>query len=431
MRHLLLIFLFLISSKALGFEPPLVQEINSEKGYNIWLIEDHKLPLVSIVITFKNAGAAYDPIGKEGLASLVTHMLDEGTKTLPAKKFKEKMGATSSQFSINIDQDVITIRIRTLTSNAGDIMHLLGLMLTEPVFSEEALKKEKENLINALEKQMEDPESTADIFWHKAAFKDHPYGRNKLGSKAGIEAINSSDLSWFIKNNFTKDRMVISVVGDIALEKSRELFDDYINLPALSKIPALPAIPKTEGSVLHIERDIPQTVVAFGHNTISIDHPDYYPMFILNHIIGGGNFSSRLMQELREKRGLVYGIHTGIEMYEQGAMLTGSFASNPAQVREALDILKKIWQEAEEMMISQKELDEAKSYLTGSFALSLDSTAKLAERLNFMQLNKLGRNYIKIRNEKIKEVTLQAINKAAKSQLHPENMIILTLGKRI
>ncbi len=415
----------------MGFEPPLVQEINSEKGYNIWLIEDHGLPLASIVITFKNAGAAYDPIGKEGLASLVTHMLDEGTRTLPTKKFKEKMGAASSQFSINVDQDVITIRIRTLTSNAGDIMHLLGLMLTEPLLSEEALKKEKENLINAIEKQMEDPESTADISWHKAAFKNHPYGRNKLGSKEGIEAINSSDLSWFIKNNFTKNRMVISVVGDVTPEKLKEWFDDYINLPAESKIPALPTVSKTEGSVLHVERDIPQTVVAFGHNTISIDHPDYYPMFILNHIIGGGNFSSRLMQEVREKRGLVYSIHTGIEMYERGAMLAGSFASNPTQVKEALDILEKTWHEVGDNGINQKELDEAKSYLTGSFALSLDSTAKLAERLNFMQLNRLGHDYIKIRNEKIKEVTLQAINKAAKSQLHPENMIILTLGKRI
>lgn len=407
-----------------------VKQIKTPAGVEAWLVEDHSVPLVSLRFGFEG-GSAQDPDGKEGLANYLTAMLDEGAGDLNSNAFQERIEELAIRMSFSETKDGFYGNFRTLTKNLEPAADLLRLALTEPRFDQDAVERMRKQLLASLAFADRNPERVAGKTWYKVAFKGHLYARPSDGTIKSIQSITRDDLAGYRNRVFARDNLKVAVVGDITEDQLTTLLDHIFGgLAAKADLRAVPTVqPVTGGRQEIVEMNVPQSVAVFGFGAMARKDPDFIPAFVLNHIIGGGGFASRLMEEVREKRGLAYSVYSYILPYRHTSIYSGSVATRNDAIEQSLDVIRAELASIAKNGPTEDEFKNAKSYLTGSYALRFDTGSKIANQLLGLMEEGFGPDYIVNRNQMITDVTMDDITRVAKRLLDMDNLIVTIVGK--
>jgi zinc protease len=406
-----------------------IERVASSAGIEAWLVEDHTLPVVSIRFAFRG-GAALDPPDKRGLAAIAAALLDEGAGPYDAVAFKTRLEDLAADLRFSAGQDEIGGSLRSLKANLSEAAGLLCAALTSPRFEPAAVERVRGELMASLSQQAHSPRALSDRLWMRDAFEDHPYGRNVNGSARSVSAITREDLVEFAGQRLRRTGLVIGAVGDITAEELATLVDRVFGgLPTGGEETLVAETkPAEAGGVLITRRPVPQSAVTFGQIGPKRDDPDWYSARLVNDVLGGGGFRGRLMREIREKRGLAYGVSTDLVSFRHAGLILGTVATENARVAESISLIREEWKRMRDDGPSEAELDLAKDYLIGSFPLSLDTSVRIASLLVEMQLENLGIDYLDRRAALFGGVTLEQAKRVAGNLLDPERLSFVVVG---
>lgn len=406
-----------------------VEKVVSPGGIVAWLVQDHSNPIVSLSLAFRG-GAALVPDDKAGLASMTVALLDEGAGDMDSQTYQARLRDLSVSLGFSAGQDALYGRMKTLTDHLDEAFGLLSLALTEPRFDRQAVERIRSQMLTDLTRQIQDPNAMAQRAFAKLVYGSHPYGRAAEGVPGTIEAIDIPDLQAFAKTRLARDVLYVAVAGDITPERLGPLLDrTFGGLPAAAQPAALEqANVLTDGRVEIIRRPIPQSVVVFGQEGIGRDDPDWYAAYVMNYILGGDGLNSRLMTEIRVKRGLSYGVYSFLAPKERGALIEGTVSSANDRVAQSLRLIREEWAHMAENGVTEAELADAKTYLLGSFPLQMDSTQSISALLIAIQLDRLGIDYLDRRAELISGVTKGDIGRVARRLLDAGKLSAVIVG---
>lgn len=405
-----------------------ITRVTSASGIEAWLVHDTTVPIIAMTFAFKG-GATQDAAGKEGTANMVSQLLDEGAGDIPAKAFQERLASRAIEMSFRDGMDYFYGSLRTLSENRDEAATLLRLALSAPRFDDEAVARIRQQTEAGIRRNSTSPTALASLNWWQAAYPDHPYGRPSDGTLDSVAHIEISDLKAFAARTFARDTLRVVVVGDITANDLRVMLDQIFDaLPAKSTIASIPsATLASQSEPRSIALNVPQTVISYGGVGLARNDPDFMTAYIVNHILGGGTFSSRLYREVREKRGLAYSVSQSLAWFEKGAVFLGGTATRADRAAETLALIKQEIQRMAKDGPTQQELDEAKSYLKGSQMLALDTSTKLASQLLQYQLDNLGIDYLEKRNAMFDAVTLANAKRVAK-RLFGDGLVVTIVG---
>lgn len=417
-------FLTLSPAAAVTIEP-----IVSPKGIKAWLVREKAVPLIAMSYAFKG-GSAQDPAGKSGTANLVADTLDEGAGDLDSKAFHDRIERRAIELSFSASRDQFYGSLRVLNENRDEAFDLLRMALSQPRFDTEAVERVRAQEISGLRRDTTNPNSIASRAWWSTAFPDHPYGRETKGSLETVPAIAVADLRDYTRRVFARNGLTVSIVGDVDAKTAGELIDRAFGaLPEKNDlVPVKDAEPAGLGRRIVVDVNVPQAVVTYGGPGIGRKDPDFMAAYIVNHILGGGTFSSRLYREVREKRGLAYGVSESLVWFNHAALVIGGTATRADRTADALAIIEAEARRMAEEGPTADELAAAKDYLKGAYPLSLDTSSKIAGQLTQIQLDNLGIDYIDRRAAMIEAVTLADTKRAAK-RLFGNGMLVTIAGR--
>lgn len=407
-----------------------IQTVKSPGGIEAWLVEEHGVPMMAMRFSFEG-GNAQDPAGKEGLANFMTAMMDEGAGDLTSNQFQERLEELAVRMSYDDTKDMFYGGFETLTKNRDAGVELLRLALTKTRFDKDAVDRIRQQLKANLVYAARDPEKVAAREWYATAFEGHTYARPSNGTEQSLDAITSADLLDYRKRVFAKSNLRVVVVGDITAAELGTLLDKtFGELPATAElVPVTQTAPVSGGREKLIDMNVPQAVVTFGLPAMPRKDPDFLTAFVLNQLVGGGGFASRLMEEVREKRGLAYSVYSYLQPFRHASILSGGVATRSDAIGQSLDVIKTELKKMSENGPTQKELDDAKSYLIGSYALRFDTSAKIAAQLLGLMEEGFGPDYVEKRNGLIQAITMDDAKRVAKTLFAPDNLIVTIVGK--
>lgn len=406
-----------------------IKVVTSPGGIKAWLVEAHNNPLLALKFSFEG-GNSQDPKGKEGVANFVTAMLDEGAGELPSGEFQEQMETLAMRMSYEDSRDTFYGNFETLTRNRAESLKLLRLALTKPRFDEDAVDRIREQLLANMVYADRDPEKVAAKEWFATAFEGHPYGRPSQGTEASVHGITRQDLEDYRKRIFVKDRLKIVAVGDITeAELGKALDDVFGDLPKTAELLPVPFVkPVTGGREKWIEMDVPQAVAVFGVGAMLRKDPDFLIAFVLNQLVGGGGFASRLMEEVREKRGLAYSVYSYLQPFKHASLLSGGVATKSEAITQSLDVIRGELKKIAEDGPSAEEFENAKKYLIGSYALRFDTNSKIASQLLGLYEDDFEPDYVLKRNDLVAQITIDDAKRVAKRLLDNNDLIVTIVG---
>ncbi|HJN23947.1 MAG TPA: pitrilysin family protein [Rhodospirillales bacterium] len=406
-----------------------VARVVSPGDIEAWLVEEHTNPIITMRIAFE-VGAAADPVGKEGLANMASSLLDEGAGELDSQAFQRRLEDLSITLRFDAGRDTFNGQLKTLTENKNQAFDLLGMALKKPRFDAEPVLRIRSQIMARLRRLSQDPGTVANRRLLEILFPDHPYGRPPEGTLASVGAVTAGDIKEFVDKRLAVDNLVIGVVGDITAAELAPLLDaTFGGLPAAAETMQVPEVrAKAKGQTMVVDIAVPQSAIVFGHQGIKRDDPHFYAAYVMNYILGGGNQSSRLYQEVREKRGLAYSVHSLLYPLDHSALIVGGAGTANARVGETLEVLRREWRRLAEAGVSGEELTDAKTYLTGSFPLRFTSSSRIASFLVGVQLDDLGIDYLDKRNGYIEAVTLPQVNRLARWLLDAEALSVVVAG---
>jgi len=407
-----------------------IQNVATSTGIDVWLVEDHSVPVMTISFSFPG-GISGDPLGKEGRARMVSIMLDEGAGDIPSQAFQKQLTDLSIDLSFTAGRDAFFGQMKTLTSNREQAFELLTLALTQPRFDSAPLERMKNANLSQIKNNKGKGNWLVARSFNGTVYGNHPYGRPGHGTETSTKSITSEDLHSFVTNNFSRNGLKISVAGDITAQELSSIIDRVFGqLPEHNKIQKLrQARLNNAGKVLLYPFDIPQTFISAGHRSISRKDPDWPAAQILNYVLGGGGFSSRLMEEIRVKKGLSYGVYTSLNDSDHAQIIQLNMSTKNVTAQEAIKLIKQEWRKMLDTGLTESELKDAKAYLTGSLLLQLTSTNRIAGALNGLMRDGRDIDYINNRNDMLNAVTLEKTVHAAKKLLHPDELTFVLVGK--
>ena len=419
---------FLSCFSAASADDERIQRVISPGGIEAWLVEESAIPMIAVEIGFEG-GALLDSDEQLGVASFTASMIDEGAGEYDSQDFAERLEELSARMSFEATREQFYVGLRTLTETRDESFALLKTALTEPRFDDEPLERVRNQILVSLKRAKTDPNTMASRAWYETMLKGSPFARPISGHEETIEKLSADDLRAAFAEMIAKSRMKIGVVGDIDAETLGPLLDATFG--ELSEGRALPSkryTVRSEGGLMIVDQDVPQSVAVFGHKGVDRDDPDFIPAYVLNYVLGGGSFESRLTKEVRVERGLAYSVYSYLNPITGAPLYMGGVATANERIAESLDVIKDEWNRIAEG-ISAEELEAAKKYLTGSYALRFDSNAKIARYLVGAQVADLGIDYIDIRNGLVEAVTLDDVKRIADRMIKPENLFTVVVGR--
>ncbi|MGB0696416.1 MAG: M16 family metallopeptidase [Rhodospirillaceae bacterium] len=409
-----------------------VQKVTSPSGISAYLVEDPSLPVISITAYFK-AGGIYDPPGKGGLANMASALIDEGSGDLDSQAFQDKLADLAIELRFDAGRDGFSMDLRTTTERLEEAITLSHGALTAPRFDAEPVERIRSQLLARLRQDATDPGAQASRAFYKAVFGDHPYGRPRDGTPESVAAITRDDLVTFAQTRLYREGLSIGVAGDITAEALGlvldQLFADLPAGPPAGEAPIPDPTPSFPGGVQVIDADIPQSQALFGHAGILRSDPDWQAAHAINYILGGGGFVSRLMTEVREKRGLAYSVYSYLLPLDQTGLWIGGVATQNARLKESLDTIAAEWTRMASDGPTEQELADAKTYLTGSWPLRFTSSGRIAGMLASMMEHDLPTDYIDTRNSEIEALTIEQLRAVAQRLLDPEALTTVVVGR--
>ncbi|MDQ2094378.1 M16 family metallopeptidase [Rhodalgimonas zhirmunskyi] len=419
---------------ALGFALPAaakvdVQEITSPGGINVWLVEEHSIPFTALEIRFKG-GASLDAPGKRGAINLMTGLLEEGTGDMDARDFTRATESLAASFRYSSSDDAISISAKFLTENRDQAIALLRDSIVAPAFNDNAIERVRGQVLSNIRSDVNDPNAMAGRAMAEMLYGDHPYGSDESGTIESVTALTRDDLVAAHKAAMARDRLYVSAVGDITPDELGRIVDTlFADLPAKGAPMPDKVTPRFDGGTHVTDFDTPQSVVRFGQPGLALEDPDFFAAYLLNVTLGGGGFESRLMQEVREKRGLTYGVYSYLADRALSQAWVGSVASANDRVAEAMSVIKDEWTKMHETGVTPEELQDAKTYLTGEYPLRFDGNGPIARIMANMQMMDMPVDYINTRNDKIEAVTLDDVNRVARERMDPDKLTFVVVGR--
>ncbi len=409
-----------------------IQRVVSPLGIEAWLIEEHSVPLIALEMSFEG-GAAQDPKGKSGLANFLSGMFDEGAGPHDAIAFQEALDEHAIQFRISESKDAISGSLKTLVRHQDKAFELLRHALVTPHFEKAAVERVRAQILGNIKRATNDPNTRASKVWMARAFSGHAYATPDEGLTEDISAITADDLRTMHTRLIARSNLKISVVGAInAAQLARELDAVFGGLPVRADLtPIAPVVSGALGELHVIDLDIPQSTLRFGMPGLLRKDEDFVAASVMNHILGGGSFTSRIFQEVREKRGLAYSVSTTLYPFARTGLFFGGTATKNERAKEALDVIRDEIARMAADGPTEEELDKAKRYLVGSYALRFDTSTKIANHLTSMQVDELGIDYTDKRNSLFEAVTLEDTRRVAKRLLGPGQMLVTIAGRPV
>lgn len=408
-----------------------IQEVTSPGGVTAWLVQEASIPMVALQFSFQN-GAAQDPLDKLGATNLMVGLLEEGAGELDATGFAEAADELGARFRFSAGRDTVSVTASMLTTNLDESVALLRLALTEPNFEQSAFDRVREQVNASLRSDETDPQSIAGTRFRELLYPDHAYGRPIDGTLETVAALTPGDMVAAHQRVLGQNNLYIGVVGDISPEALGAMLDDLLGaLPDDLSDNVPDVVPVLEAGLTAIDFETPQSVVIFSQPGLKRDDPDYLTAYVLNHIMGGRSSTARLNVEVREERGLTYGISSTLLPYRHSAVYMGHFSSGNETVAEAVAVVRAEWAKMAESGVSAEELETAQRYLTGAYPLRFDGNAKIAGILAGLQVAKLPITYVAERNDLVDAVTLAEINRVAAGLFQPEKLRFVIAGQPV
>ncbi|UCI10263.1 insulinase family protein [Mesorhizobium sp. B1-1-8] len=403
-----------------------IQEVKSKKGITAWLVEDHSIPLIAIRFVF-DGGTAQDPAGKEGLVNLMTGLFDEGAGDLDSEAFQLKLDDAGAEMSFQAARDGTYGSMRMLSDQKDEAFGLLRLAVNSPRFDKAPIDRIRAQVLSGILANERDPDTIAQQRWLRAIYGEHPYARPDQGTKESLGVITPQDLKAFHKANFARAGLHVAVVGDIdAATLSGKLDEVFGDLPEKQTLAPVADIAPKLGQQLEVNYDLPQTSLQLAWPGVKRSDPDFFAAVLMNEILGGSTFTSRLFEEVREKRGLAYGVSSDLVDHEHSHALLVTTATRSDRAAETLSIVRKVVKEMAETGPTEEELAATKKHMIGAYAINnLDSSSSIAATLVELQLDKLGIDYVQRRAALIDAVTLADVKAAAKKLLSAEPAVMV------
>jgi zinc protease len=412
--------------------PARVHEIVTASGLVVWHVEDYTVPVVSIEFAFLG-GAAQDPFGRTGLANLLSGLLDEGAGPLTAEAFQEALEEKAIELSFDASRDRVDGSLRFLAEHAARAFELLGLAVSTPRFDTSAIDRVRAQIISGLKRDESDPNSRAREALYRLAHPGHSYGRPVEGVIGELGAIGRDLIVAQHQRLFARDALLVVAVGAISAEELARgvdgAFGGLAKAATLDEIP--PAILANAGTREIVDLDIPQSTLLLALPGIAMKDPDHMAATVLNHILGGGSFTSRLWTEVREKRGLAYSVWSMLANRRHSALFLAGTATSNERVAQSLDVMLAEIERIAREGATEAELDKAKRYLTGSYALRFDTSRKIANQLLSIRVEELGIDYIDRRNEEVNAVTLADMARAGGRLFADARPLIVAAGRPV
>jgi zinc protease len=410
-----------------------IQHWETKRGARVYFVENHDLPMLDVSVDFP-AGAAFDTREKNGAASMTASMLRLGAGGMNEDEIARRLADLGAQFSRRFDSDRAGAGIRTLSSakERTGALEILAHLLTRPEFPAAILEREKVRLIASLKEADTRPDTIASRTFSRLVYPTHPYGLRSSGEVDTIAKLTREDLIAFHRRHFIAERAVVALMGDVTREQAEAIAESLTaSLPAAEgDVPALPAVTElAKGDVRWVTHHATQSHIMIGAPGIRRDDPDYFPLFVGNHVLGGGGFVSRMTEEVRQKRGLAYSAYSYFSpLLREGPFVVG-MQTKGAQAKEALEVARKTVADFVAKGPTPKELAAAKKNIIGGFPLRIDSNAKIHEYLAVIGFYRLPLTYLDDFTKNIERVTIEQVRSAFQRRVHPERMITVIVGQ--
>lgn len=399
----------------------------------VWLFSPQsELPLVTLQLLIK-AGTLVDPRGKEGLANLTASLLLSGTKSRSATQIARELDFMGAKLRVEGGEDCALLSLTMLKKDLGQALELLKDVLLNPALAPAEMKRKVAQLKAALESEQDEPMVVAARSFARKLYGSFPYGHPVRGTPEGLSAITRQDLSEFHRRYYRPNNAVLTLVGDLTQEEARQWVTKIFGPWAAAPIPPLklpPIPPLDQRQVVVLNKDISQANIILGNLGITRNNPDFYAFQVMNYILGGGGFASRLLDDIRVNRGLAYSVSSSFSPGLEPGPFIVSLETKNASAGEAINQVVEQIRLIMTRPVSEQELNNAKSYLIGSFPRKMDSMSKRAELLGYVEVYGLGLDYPWRYPELIQHLTAADIQKVAEKYLRPENYLLVVVGKK-
>jgi zinc protease len=426
-----ILFLLLLHATVITAEP-LGKRIVLDNGMVLLLAEKHAIPVTTVHMTLL-AGRTAEPADMPGLASITAALLTQGTEKRTARQISSEIDFIGGSLSASGGDDSASISLRVLSKDLRKGLDLLSDVLLHPVFDQKEIDRKVKETFAAIQRQKEEPSEVARNAFDKALFGSNAYGRNSDDVAAYLPKLTRREIVAFHAARYRPDSAVIAVVGDVKEREIVALLHEYFGFwkkgaEPLPPAEPLPVVDKQE--IKKIDKDITQANIIMGQVGISRENPDFYACIVMNYILGGGGFSSRLMDTIRDDRGLAYDVHSGFSAQKYPGAFSVSIQTKNESANEVIAETIREIERIRTELVSEKELADAKAYLTGSFPLRMDTSAKIASLLTSIETYHLGLDYPSRYSALVSAVTREDIRRVARKYLRPDRMVIAVVANQ-
>jgi zinc protease len=408
-----------------------IRPVTSPGGISAWLVEAHDIPFVALEIRFVG-GTSLDPAGAAGAVNLMTALLEEGAGDLDARAFAAARDDLAASFSFSAGRDAVSVSARFLTENRDAAVDLLRAALVAPRFDDDAIERVRGQVLSGIRQDARRAQAIAGARLAALAWGDHPYGRPSEGTESSVAALDRNALVAAHRGALARDRVYVAAVGDIGAEELGPLLDRLLGDLPETGLPLPPVAEATlDGGIHVVPFPGPQSTIAFAQPGIARDDPDFLTATIVNEVLGGGRFGTRLTAEVRERRGLTYGIYTALASGQFGALVTGRVSTANETAAETIAIVRAEWARIAAEGLTAEELAGIVTWSTGSYPLRFDGNARIAEILVGMQEQGLPIDYPQRRNDLVRAITLAEANRVAARLYDPARLTFVVVGEPV
>lgn len=403
-----------------------IENVTSKKGITGWLVEDNTVPVVSIQFSI-GGGTTQDPEGKEGLANLMTGLFDEGAGDLDSQAFQSRLDELGAEMAFSVTRDRMRANMKMLAEKRDEALNLLALAVQKPRFDDEAIDRIREQLVAELKASEKDPKTIAQNRLLTLIYGKHPYARRGEGTPETLATINRDDLVKAHHAMFARDNIHIGIVGPVSANEAATIIDKIFGaLPEKAELKKIEEAKLNLGGMANVNYDLPQTSLMLVYPGVKRNDPDFFAAYLMNYVLGGPGLTSRLFSEVREKRGLAYTVGSSLMLYDHSATLAVSTGTRSSEAQKSLSTIRSEVKKMADEGVSEQELDEAKSYVIGSYAVqNMGSSSDIAATLVSLQDENLPIDYIEKRRALIEAVTRDQVKAVAEKLLRPEPALLI------
>jgi zinc protease len=393
--------------------------------------EQRALPMVSIELLI-DAGSRHDPPKQEGLANLTARLLTYGTQRRTALEISDTLDFIGAGLSAACGEDLATVSMTVLKKDLATGLELLAEVLTRSTFPQEEIDRQKQSILASIKAREEDPGDIAQRKFEAALFPQSPYGRPVEGSEASVKGLEQQNLRDFYERHYRPSGLILSVVGDISHQEIARALNDAFRSWSKGEPVTPPVAPSTIGKAetIKVNKDLTQANIILGHEGVGRENPDYYALQVMNYILGGGGFSSRALDSIRNERGLAYSVYSYFSAEKGRGTFEFVMQTRNETALEAIRIAKEEMRRMREELVAEEELSDAKDYLTGSFPLRFDTNRRVANFLAQLEYFQLGLDYPERYPGLIQRVTREEIQRVAQKYLRPDTLITVIVANQ-